>query len=58
MTELIWTIPAIGITALLGIGFVIAKLYKRSTKEMAFVRTGFGGEKVILNGGAVVYRFP
>jgi uncharacterized membrane protein YqiK len=54
MTELIWTIPAIGITALLGIGFVIAKLYKRSTKEMAFVRTGFGGEKVILNGGAVV----
>ena len=54
MTELLWTIPAIGITALLAIGFVIAKLYKRSTKEMAFVRTGFGGEKVILNGGAVV----
>lgn len=54
MQELIWSIPAIAIAAILGIGFVIAKLYKRSTKEMAFVRTGFGGEKVILNGGAIV----
>ena len=32
----------------------LAKLYKKSTKEIAFVRTGFGGEKVILNGGALV----
>ncbi|MBN2881876.1 flotillin family protein [Candidatus Woesearchaeota archaeon] len=54
MQELIWSIPAIAIAAILGIGLVIAKLYKRSTKEMAFVRTGFGGEKVILNGGAIV----
>ncbi|MFC4236531.1 flotillin family protein [Thalassospira xianhensis] len=36
------------------IGFVFARLYKRSTKEQAFVRTGLGGEKVILDGGAVV----
>ncbi|SOC21642.1 flotillin family protein [Thalassospira xiamenensis] len=35
-------------------GFVFARLYKRSTKEQAFIRTGLGGEKVILDGGAVV----
>jgi uncharacterized membrane protein YqiK len=40
--------------ALLTIGIVIARLYKRSTKEIAFVRTGFGGEKVVMNGGALV----
>ena len=36
------------------IGTIIARLYKRSSKEVSFVRTGFGGEKVILNGGAIV----
>src|SRR5688500_8536184 len=29
-------------------------LYLRSSKERAFVRTGFGGQKVVLNGGALV----
>jgi uncharacterized membrane protein YqiK len=29
-------------------------LYRRSTKETAFVRTGFGGEKVVISGGAFV----
>ena len=28
--------------------------FKRSTKEIAFVRTGFGGQKVVLGGGAFV----
>lgn len=36
------------------IGVIFAKLYCRATKEMAFVRTGFGGEKIIKDGGAVV----
>lgn len=27
------------------IGFTFAKLYTRATKEIAFVRTGLGGEK-------------
>ena len=39
---------------LLTIGFVFARLYKRSTKETAFVRTGLGGQKVIMDGGAIV----
>src|SRR6266704_4784587 len=29
-------------------------LYLRSSKERAFVRTGMGGQKVVLNGGAFV----
>ena len=29
-------------------------LYLRSSKERAFVRTGLGGQKVVLDGGAFV----
>src|ERR1700730_12673035 len=29
-------------------------LYRRSSKETAFVRTGLGGQKVVMNGGAFV----
>lgn len=36
------------------IGMVIARLYRRSSKEISFVRTGWGGQKVIMNGGALV----
>ena len=42
------------LVALLIIGIVMARLYKRASKEIAFVRTGFGGEKVVMNGGALV----
>ncbi|MCW8037780.1 flotillin family protein [Acinetobacter entericus] len=40
--------------AFIFIGFILARLYRRSSKEISFVRTGFGGEKVILGGGAIV----
>jgi uncharacterized membrane protein YqiK len=36
------------------IAFTIARLYSRASKEVAFVRTGVGGEKVVMNGGALV----
>lgn len=42
------------LVALLVIGLMMARLYKRASKEIAFVRTGFGGEKVVMNGGALV----
>ncbi|WP_163336520.1 flotillin family protein [Desulfopila sp. IMCC35008] len=42
------------LVALLALGFVLARLYKRSSKEVSFVRTGFRGQKVIMNGGAIV----
>ncbi|MEC8232673.1 MAG: flotillin family protein, partial [Pseudomonadota bacterium] len=42
------------VIGLIVIGLIFAKLYKRATKETAFVRTGLGGEKVIKDGGALV----
>lgn len=42
------------LVALLAVGLVVARLYRRSSKEISFVRTGFGGQKVIMNGGALV----
>src|SRR6516225_3747084 len=45
---------AIILIALIGIGFVIARLYRRAEKDRAYVRTGFGGQKVVLDGGSIV----
>ena len=52
----------IGTVGVVGTGVVIlatliflTKLYRRASKEIAFVRTGVGGEKVVMNGGALVF---
>jgi uncharacterized membrane protein YqiK len=50
----IGVLAAIALLAIVLIGLVLARLYKRSTKETAFVRTGLGGQKVIMDGGAIV----
>ncbi len=42
------------VVALLLIVFIVARLYTRASKEISFVRTGAGGQKVIMNGGALV----
>jgi len=42
------------LAVLLIIAFTITRLYRRATKQVGFVRTGFGGEKVVMNGGALV----
>ncbi|MFV5403181.1 flotillin family protein [Acinetobacter sp. 228] len=47
-------IAGIIFVALVTFGLIIARLYRRSSKEISFVRTGWGGEKVILGGGAIV----
>ena len=56
MTTLIsWAIIAgVIVVAMLIIGFILTRLYTRASKEVSFVRTGMGGESVILNGGAFV----
>lgn len=46
--------PAVAVVTLIILGLILARLYKRASKEIAFVRTGFGGEKVVMNGGALV----
>src|SRR5580700_3677832 len=51
-TVLLWLIGfAVAIVILV---YILRWLYRRSTKETAFVRTGFLGEKVVVNGGAFV----
>jgi len=47
-------LAGVAFAALLILGIIITRLYRRATKEIAFVRTGFGGEKVVMNGGALV----
>jgi uncharacterized membrane protein YqiK len=54
MTSIL-TISGIILIALIVLGLIFSRLYKRASKEVSFVRTGFGGQKVILNGGAVVF---
>ncbi|WP_221774565.1 flotillin family protein [Pelagicoccus albus] len=43
----------LGLVLFLTFLFILSRFYKRATKEVAFVRTGFGGEKVILDGGCL-----
>jgi uncharacterized membrane protein YqiK len=47
-------IAGVLLVGLIVVGLVIARLYRRSSKEMAFVRTGLGGQRVIMDGGALV----
>tara|TARA_B100001094_G_scaffold77263_1_gene73616 strand:+ start:925 stop:2595 length:1671 start_codon:yes stop_codon:yes gene_type:complete len=46
-------LAVLGVIVVLSI--TLSAMYKRSSKQQAFVRTGLGGEKVILNGGAMVF---
>ena len=50
---LVWTIIG-GVFGLIFLVVIIARLYRRATKEVSFVKTGLGGEKVILDGGSIV----
>lgn len=52
-------VPVVGyplaiIVVIVILAIILTRLYKRATKEIAFVRTGLGGEKVVMNGGAMV----
>lgn len=47
-------IAGIALIGLLAIGVIFSRLYRRSSKELGFVRTGLGGQKVVMDGGAIV----
>lgn len=47
-------LAGIGFLALLVIGIIFSRLYRRSSKERSFVRTGLGGQKIVMDGGAIV----
>ena len=44
----------IGLFSIIILGIVFSRLYRKTTKELTFVRTGFGGEKVVVDGGALI----
>src|SRR5215475_9785527 len=46
----------VALVALFAIGLIFSRLYQRSSKERSFVRTGLGGQKVVMDGGAL--RLP
>ncbi|MGE5611312.1 MAG: SPFH domain-containing protein [Bacillota bacterium] len=50
------TLTAIGALVVLVVGIVtmITRLYRKASANMAFVRTGMGGAKVIMDGGVLV----
>jgi uncharacterized membrane protein YqiK len=46
-------LAAILLIGAITIGLILARLYQRASKDRAFVRTGLGGQKVVMDGGAV-----
>ncbi|MCF2906483.1 flotillin [Octadecabacter sp. CECT 8868] len=55
-TEILIIAGAI-IGLLIFIGLIMARLYKRATRETSLVKTGSGGKKVIMDGGTIVVPF-
>ena len=52
---ILWLIVAIIAIAI--VVYLVNWLYRRSSKEAAFVRTGLAGEKVVIDSGAFVLPF-
>ncbi|MDH5410767.1 MAG: SPFH domain-containing protein, partial [Alphaproteobacteria bacterium] len=46
---------AVIVVMLIVVGMIFSRLYTRASKEISFVRTGAGGQKVVMNGGALVF---
>jgi len=50
---LIWGV--LGVVGFFTFLFILSRFYRRASKEISFVKTGMGGEKVILDGGAIIW---
>lgn len=48
-------LAGMALVGLLFIFLIMARLYRRASKEISFVRTGLGGQRVIVNGGGLVF---
>ncbi len=47
-------IAGVIVAAIVVIGIIMTSLYTRATRDKAYVRTGLGGKKVVLDGGSVI----
>lgn len=60
MDDIVNSVPSWMFTAIIAvcilfiIGIIFARLYRRASAEQAFVRTGLGGQKVVMSGRAIV----
>lgn len=50
----IGVLSGVVLVGMIATGFIFSRLYQRASKERAFVRTGLGGQKIIMDGGAIV----
>src|SRR5436305_7569986 len=53
--RIVITVVGVGVVMLTLIMLVISKLYRKASANMAFVRTGMGGARVIKDGGTIVF---
>ncbi|WP_104493105.1 flotillin family protein [Paracoccus denitrificans] len=53
MTEYL-VILGVVVAFILLIGLILGRLYKRATREISLIKTGAGGKRVIMDGGAIV----
>jgi len=53
-TQVMLSLMGTAVLALVAVGAVVTKLYRKTSANLAFVRTGMGGAKVIKDGGTVV----
>jgi len=47
-------IAGVTVVAVVVIGIIMTSLYTRATRDKAYVRTGLGGKKVVLDGGSII----
>ena len=47
-------IAGVIVTAIVVIGVIMTSLYTRAARDKAYVRTGLGGKKVVLDGGSII----
>ncbi len=50
----IWVYALAIVIFILVLGLIFVKIYRKTSKEEAFIRTGLGGAKVILDGGSIM----
>ena len=55
MADLYWFVSICLIILILLAVAMFAAFYRRASKDMAYVRTGLGGERVIVNSGGFVF---
>ncbi|NJO37999.1 MAG: hypothetical protein HC871_10790 [Rhizobiales bacterium] len=51
------TVLTVVLIAVIILVAVLARLYRRATREVSLIRTGLGGQKVVMDGGALVVPF-